>query len=248
MGRALFLSPSAICKEMELSEREMLRQIVRFEKLIGPDTVKDKEVLEIGSGNGIFSSLMCLAGARSVTAMEPVAAGSSSGILEAFERRKNKLGLENCRLITDTVQQFKLQSAAYDLIVAVASINHWDEQACTQLKHNNNAQSKYIFLFKKCFNFLKPGGQIILSDVGRKNFFGMIKRATGLKHPFAPSVEWHKHQQPKLWCRLLKEAGFENITREWICPPPLKFGIDKLINNFIFAYFTASYFVLNAYK
>jgi len=106
--------------------------------------------------------------------------------------------LKNCHLITDTLQKCELQTAAYDLIVAVASINHWDEQACIQLKHDNKAQNKYIFLFKKCFNFLKPGGHIILSDVGRKNFFGMIKRTTGLKHPFAPSVEWHKHQQPKL--------------------------------------------------
>jgi len=73
---------------MALSKHEMFRQIVRFEKLIGSDTVKSKDVLEIGSGSGVFSSLMCLAGAKSVTAMEPVAAGNSSGILEAFERRK----------------------------------------------------------------------------------------------------------------------------------------------------------------
>lgn len=248
MGRDLFLNPDEIFQEMELSEREMFRQIVRFEKLVGPDAVKDKDVLEIGSGNGIFSALMCLAGARSVTAMEPAAAGSSSGILDAFRRKKNQLGLKNCLLITDTLQQSELQPDTYDLIVAVASINHWDEQACIQLKSDNTAQGKYILLFKKCFESLRQGGKIIVSDVGRENFWGTIKKLTGLKHPFAPTVEWHKHQQPKLWGNLLKKAGFENIMWDWICPPPLKFGIDKFINNFIFAYFTASYFVLKAHK
>ena len=246
--RMLFIEPKDICDQMNLSETEMFRQIVRFHKLIGPDMVKNKNILEIGAGNGIFSALMSLAGASSVTAMEPEAAGSSNGVVAVFKQITKRLKLNNCHLIADTLQQSRLQPSTYDLIVAIASVNHWHEPACIKLNYDVNSQNIYIALFKKCFNCLKPQGKIIISDVGRRNFFAMINATTGIKHPFAPNIEWHKHQQPKLWAALLQKAGFQNITWKWICPPPLKFGIDKLINNFVAAYFTASYFLLKAQK
>lgn len=244
--RTTFIEAKTIAEKMGLSEKKMYKQLVRFENIIGNQSVKDKRVLEIGAGSGVFSCLMSLAGARSVVALEPEASGSSEGVKQVFEARLARLGLENCKFIASTVQEYEEKSEKFDLIVAVASINHWDEEACMHLHEDKAAYETYISLFAKCLGFLNDNGAFILADVGRKNFFGGIKSVFGIRHPMAPTIEWHKHQQPKVWARLLKDAGLSNVTWHWTCPPPIKFGIEKLISNAIMAYFTVSYFVLTA--
>ena len=58
------------------------------------------------------------------------------------------------------------------------------------------------------------GGTLLIADCARRNLFGDLM----VPNPFAPSIEWLKHQQPKLWVKLLQKAGFESKNIRWTVP------------------------------
>ena len=101
----------------------------------------------------------------------------------------------------------------------------------------------YLSYFRKMHELLAPGGSLILSDVGRKNFWGLV----GSRFFVGKSIEWHKHQQPKVWRKLLAEAGFDSISLRWYTLYRLrKFAF--LFARKVPAYFFNSKFVMTARK
>ncbi len=72
---------------------------------------------------------------------------------------------------------------------------------------DNNSKAVY----HEIFSLSNKGTKLIVCDCSRYNFFALLK----IRNPFSPTIEWHKHQSPELWAKLLKEAGFINPKIRW---------------------------------
>lgn len=200
---------------------------------------KDKNVLDIGGGIGIHSFYAACMGAKRVVCLEPELAGSSKRLKEKFSVINSKLGLNNVYFVTETFQEYE-DSDIYDVVVSSASINHLNESACIKLKKSKSAREEYKKYFWKLFQMTTSGSKLIICDCSNKNFFKFI----GFKNPFAPSIEWEKHQSPELWTSLLEDCGFKKNKLKWS-----SFGRLDRLGNFIlgnkfFSYFLTSHFCL----
>jgi len=235
-----------------LSKKFSERIIYRAERIFASTEIKGKRILDIGAGSGFLSCILSLAGAQSVTAIEPELAGSWSGALDKFKVNLKKFGVDNVKLVKDTLQNYKLDSHSFDIAVSVNSVNHWDEDSLVKL-HQNNRQAcqKYIDLFRKIKNSLRENGQLLLFEAGRKNLFSGLWNTFGIRNPLSPSVDWHKHQQPQVWAELIRQAEFNSVNYKWLFPilPGTSFLLDNnLFNNKVLSYLTTSKFILCAQK
>ncbi|MCK4304501.1 MAG: class I SAM-dependent methyltransferase [Candidatus Eisenbacteria sp.] len=231
-----------------LSETKMRRRVYRFEKLLGGIGVAGKRVLEVGAGDGVFSCLLSLWGARSVISLEPEQEGHDAGALARFTANVRTLKLENVTPMATTLQAYDAPLGGFDLIISVASVNHLDEESCIGLPGSAAARKSYIELFRKFHDALTDGGLLIAADCGRANLFAWPARRLGIRNPLAPTVEWWKHQQPRVWGELLAAAGFSRCSWRWVFPSPLWLGADRLLSNAPLAYLSTSFFVLNAQR
>jgi SAM-dependent methyltransferase len=207
------------------------------------DELAEGEALEIGAGEGLMSLWMLHAGARAVTSLEPEAAGATGGVAERAEAHRRALGLpeERWRYRPDTFQGFH-RERGYRLILSHSSVNHLDEPACERLLEDAGARQRYVELFRKVRDLLEPGGIFVLADVARRNYWATLGRPS----PWAPEIEWHKHQEPETWCELLEEAGLEPIARKWYHPFYKARFIEPLLDNRVAARLLASNFVIRA--
>jgi hypothetical protein len=172
------------------------------------------DALEIGAGSGLLSLWLLHHGARRVVSLEPESHGASSGALADARRHRQRLGLSSrWDLVSRRFQEFATKRR-FRLALSHASVNHLDEEACVRLHEDDAARATYRGLFTRLRDLLEPGGSAVLVDVGRKNLWP----ALGLASPWAPEIEWHKHQEPALWCQLLDEAGLTPIAVEWPLP------------------------------
>ena len=206
--------------------------------------LKDKTVLDIGAGAGLNSFYAACNGARTVICLEPEVQGSTAGVTEKFSRVKQRLGLDNIRMEPELFQSFDCGSEKFDVILLHNSINHLDEPACIDLLTDENARRNYRRIFSKIAALARPGTKLIVVDCSRHNFFG----ALGLKNPINPTIEWKKHQAPKVWARMLADAGFENPRIRWASFNTLgDFGRFFLGNKWL-AFFLKSHFCLTMSK
>src|SRR5690606_23713623 len=176
-----------------------IRQSLRDAPIAG------KSVLDIGAGSGLFTCYLALKGARHVVALEPDGDGSVEAPRARLLRHVQLLGLRNVTCLPDTLQAFDPGLERFDVILANNVINHLDEAAVQVLGRDPAARAAYTIVLSKMFDLLTPGGLAIIADCARDNLFGWF----GLKNPLAPSIEWHKHQNPRVWSDLLESAGFE---------------------------------------
>jgi SAM-dependent methyltransferase len=191
---------------------------------------RQKRVLEIGGGNGLLSFYAASGGAAEVVCLEPQAAGSTSGSNLSFDEIKAQLGLTNVFLEKVTLQQFQPGNKTFDLIVLHNSINHLDENACIHLLKDEAAKNTYRAIFRQLRVLANRGAGLIVSDCSPYNLFALLR----LKNPFAPSIEWHKHQAPEIWAALLAEQGFGRPSIHWTSYNSLgSFGRLLFGNRFI---------------
>jgi len=179
--------------------------------VFGEFEFRHKRVLEVGGGNGLLSFYAASCEAAEVVCLEPEAAGSTSGSNLRFDQIKAQLGLANVFLQKVTLQQFDPGNKTFDLIVLHNSINHLDEKACIHLLRDEAAKNIYRAIFRRLRLFSNRGAGLIVSDCSRHNLFPLLR----LRNPFAPSIEWHKHQAPEIWAALLAEEGFEQPSIRW---------------------------------
>jgi SAM-dependent methyltransferase len=205
--------------------------------------VTDRRVLDIGGGDGIFSFYAAIMGAREVVCLEPEAAGSSPDVMRKFEQIRGILGEVPVRLDTRTVQEYR-DAEQFDVILMNSSINHIDEDACIRLLDDPKARETFRQVFAHIATLAKPSARLIVIDCTRHNFFP----ALGLKNPLNRTIEWHKHQAPEVWARLLQEAGFRNPSVSW--QPLYRFGkVGQLLSaNKAAAYFLKGAFGLQMQK
>ncbi|MCK5610990.1 class I SAM-dependent methyltransferase [Candidatus Pacearchaeota archaeon] len=207
-----------------------------------------KSVLEIGAGQGHYSAWCVANGADKVVALEPEASGSTTGVQQEFEKMANELNIEEkIEYLGVTFEQYtdthKQQS--YDYILMNAVINHLDEDAtkCLHLPKAETERQTYRNIFMQFMEVLKPGGVIIIYDVGRDNFW----HALGLKNPFAPTIGYDIHQNPIVWKQLLCQCGFEYVDTLWFTPYRLR-HIKRVLSYHIPSYFISSAFILRCKK
>ena len=200
-----------------------------------------KKMLDIGSGYGICSFYAACIGADEVICLEPELAGSSQGVIEKFN--KLKLGLkigDKIKLESTTMQNFDYKGKKFDIILLNNSINHLNEESCINLKHDRHAMEIYMKIFCKLSNLASIETKLIITDCSRYNFFALLN----LKNPFAPSIEWHKHQSPKHWAKLLSNVGFCNPKIRWTSFNQLRSIGRLLFGNKFASYFFHSHFCL----
>ncbi len=192
--------------------------------------LKGKSVLDVGCGNGWISFYASDNGAE-VVGLEPR--------VGEYSRKSQILLGKGSVTILPTLIQFYDSIKKFDLIILHDSINHLDETACIELKDNKEAQERYYVIFTKLWDMLNVGGKILIADASRRNFFADL----GLTNPFDRTIEWHKHQTPELWYRLLRDCGFIHPNINWLTPRKLLF-LDRILSNKIASYFLVSHFRL----
>ncbi|MFP4476484.1 MAG: class I SAM-dependent methyltransferase [Desulfatibacillaceae bacterium] len=237
-------------------DRVLLTKTVnRYNRIFRGIDLADKRVLEIGAGTGMLSCLMAVSGAREVVALEPEAAGSSSGALAAFERNLERFGVDNVELRPRTFQAADVEPGSVDVAVLIASVNHLDEDLTPALRDDEAARAEYVRLFARLVDMMAPGGVVVMYDVGRRNLFSTMADRFNVPNPLAPRIEWFKHQQPALWRDLMVRAGFPSAGVEWnwIIPcfaaaQDLPLRDSPLFNNAPGSWLTGSEFVLRARK
>ena len=213
------------------------RLVFRADQVFAGVELQHKTLLEIGCGDGVYSIWAKLNGANSVIGLEPEAKGSSAGSGQKFNSFIWKLKLDGIKCLPETIESFNPNGKKFDIVLSYSSINHLDEYACMELERDLNAQEKYLKIFKKIKSMMRPNGKLIILDNSNKNFFGLF----GKRSPFAPDINWKKHQPPEVWIQLLKKSGFANPKVSWCAR--YKF-LSGLLNKKAFAYFFNSFFSL----
>ena len=216
----------------------------RMEFLFRGITFKNKRVLDIGGGCGVFSFYAACRGADKVLCLEPEVEGSSSGVQDTFRKLQRLLSAPNVLLETSTFQSFESDGKAFDIILLLNSINHLNETACINLLNDENARAIYQSIFAKLSSLSKKGTKLIICDCSRYNLFALLK----MRNPFSPTIEWHKHQTPEVWAHMLGCVGFGNPIIRWSSFNRLRSVGRVLFGNKVMAYFLKSGFCLSMVK
>ena len=213
-----------------------------FSTMFKDFNLNGKNVLEIGCGDGKLCIGASIHGANHVVGLEPLAEGSGSSkkAYIIFNKMVKSLNLKNIEILPFKIQDYKCTDNYVDIILSVASINHWDENACIDLQDNEEARKTYLLIFKKLHKMMKKGGKLILIECSNRNLFGDI----GIKNPFSPRIEWFKHQAPEYWVYLLSSCGFGEQKISWLLPSKLRYlgRLERLLGNRLTSYCMGSAF------
>lgn len=203
-----------------------------FEKL----NLKNRKILDVGSGNCIFSFFLIIKGAKEVICLEPSLDGSNKNNKKIFDIIKKEFNFKNITFLDITLQDY-MPNDKFDIIILKDSINHINENACINLKKNIENVEIYKNIFDKLYSLMLPEAHIFISDCSSKNFFGDLN----LKNPFVQEIEWFKHQEPQTWINLMKDSNFRAISLDWSTINTFKF-LGKFNNSKFLSYFTSSNF------
>ena len=206
--------------------------------------LENKRVLDIGGGSGLHSFYVACMGAKAVVCLEPETEGSRSGMGAKFRRLGGILGQDHVRFEPVTFQAFKSRGEQFDIILLHNSINHLDETACINLLNSEASKTIYLDMFSKLSSLASGEAKLIVCDCSRYNFFTLL----GIKNPFAPTIEWHKHQAPEIWVDLLSQVGFVNPRIRWTAFNTLRTPGRTLLGNKLLSYFLRSDFCFTMEK
>ena len=210
-------------------------------KLFDGVDLEGKTMLDIGCGNGRMGLWAAAHGARRVVGLEPEVDGSSAGMQESFRSTARRIGLQDSvELVTARLQDYDPGHERFDIVLLTASINHLDEDACTRLHEDEQARQIYRGHLRRLAQVAAPGAVLIVTDGDRRNLFARL----GVRNPLAPTIEWEKHQSPKLWARLLTDVGFEDPIVRWTTLNTLRSPGQALLGNRFCAYLLTSEFLL----
>lgn len=216
-----------------------------FEYIFDGVELRDKTMLDVGGGMGRFSYYAACAGATKVICLEPSLSGSRSETTETARQLRSRLQSPNNVIFKPcTFQEFDASNEQFDILLLHNSINHLDEGACTVLHEDNQAREIYLQMFRKLSALAKKDAKLIAADCSRYNFFSAIKA----QNPFAPTIEWQKHQPPALWADLLSRCGFGSPRIRWAAPSKLRSIGQLLLGNKVCAYFYSSHFCVTMEK
>lgn len=229
---------------IDLPKSVAIRAAGQISRMYDDIDFKGARVLDVGGGFGLVSYYAALRGASSVICLEPDAAGAYTNLESATMKARQALADHDVEFVAETLQEFDATPSTFDVVVIHNAINHLDEAACMKLPHDSNAFNAYSGLFEQIAMMSAGGATLAISDCSSKNFFGVL----GIRNPFAPTVEWSKHQAPSVWIALMEQAGFAHLSTDWIMPQRLGGLGQVLLGNRFAAYFVNSYFRIMAKK
>ena len=206
--------------------------------------LKNRRVLDIGGGSGLHSFYAACMGAKEVVCLEPETEGSRSGAGAKFRKLSGILGYDSVRFEPVTFQAFDPAGEQFDIILLHNSINHLDETACINLLNDEPSKAIYMDIFSKLSSVASSGAKLIVCDCSRYNFFALLR----IKNPFAPTIEWEKHQAPEVWVNLLSQVGFVNPRVRWTAFNTLRSPGRVLLGNKLLSYFLRSDFCFTMEK
>jgi len=241
-------------RHFSLTEREVValglwpsfaRLDHRARHFLGGTEVEGRDILEVGCGNGAFLIWCWAQGAKRCVGIEPEADGSKSGASNIFENAIQRLGCSHeVQLLRSRLEELYTNDVgSFDVILLYNVINHLDENACERIKEDPPAREVYVDAFRNLGRLVRRHGKVIIADCARNNLFPDL----GLKNPFAPNIEWSKHQNPDVWKAILNAAGFIPGASRWYQLYPLR-HLGFLFSNRLVAYLTYSHFVLEFAK
>lgn len=198
-----------------------------------------KSMLDIGGGSGLYSFYGAIMGAKEVVCLEPELEGSTKGVLHRSKQLSASLSLSNVSLQPVRFQDFDADDQTFDIILLHNSINHLDEEAYIKLQYDDDARKRYKAILQKLSKVAAPGAKLIITDCSRHNLFASL----GIRNPFAPTIEWHKHHSPEFWSSMLLNYGFVNPRVRWTSFSNLR-RIGRVFGNRFASYFLTSHFVL----
>lgn len=213
-----------------------------LQRLFSGVPLDGRTLLDVGGGSGLISFYAAVKGAT-VVCLEPAADGSNTAMHPTFDRLQKALaGDVSVHLDSRSLQDLDAAPGSFDVLLLHNSVNHLDEDACTALPGDAAARRTFEALFARLFALARPGGDLLVSDCARRNFFGML----GVRNPFVPDIEWHLHQQPSVWAALAESAGFVDPRVRW--NPMTRAGAlgERLLSNHVGAFLTQSHFTLRA--
>ena len=227
---------SAVIKEGLYPNRGNLR--FHLKTLFNGIALENKQMLDIGGGSGLHSFYAACMGAREVMCLEPETEGSRSGMEAKFKKLGGILGYDQVTFEPVTFQSFEPAGKQFDIILLHNSINHLDETACINLLSDEASRAIYMNIFSKLSALASSGAKLIVCDCSRYNFFALL----GIKNPFAPTIEWNKHQAPEIWVDLLSQVEFVNPKVRWTAFNTLRSPGRVLLGNRLLSYFLRSDF------
>ena len=200
--------------------------------------LENRTVLDVGGGSGLHSFYAACMGAREVVCLEPETEGSRSGMGAKFRKLNEMLGYDQVKFEPVTFQAFDPAEKQFDIILLHNSVNHLDETACINLLNDEASRAIYMDIFSKLSALASRGAKLIVCDCSRYNFFALLR----IRNPFAPTIEWHKHQAPEVWVDLLRQVGFVNPRIRWTAFNTLRSPGRALLGNKLLSYFLRSDF------
>ncbi len=227
---------SAVIKEGLYPNRGNLQ--FHLKTLFKNIALENRRVLDIGGGSGLHSFYAACMGAREVVCLEPETEGSRSGMGAKFRKLGGMLGCDQVKFEPVTFQAFEPKGKQFDIILLHNSINHLDETACINLLSDEASKATYLNMCSKLSSLAGRGAKLIVCDCSRYNFFALLR----IKNPFAPTIEWHKHQAPEVWVDLLSQVGFVNPRIRWTSFNTLRSPGRVLLGNKLLSYFLRSDF------
>jgi 16S rRNA G966 N2-methylase RsmD len=205
------------------------------------EELQNKHVLDIGGGIGLLSFFMASEKAESVILLEPEADGSQKVNMEKFTLLQNEFKPYSRSIfrISRTIQEFTTEEK-FDYLVLYASINHLDESACINLQNSENAREAYRNIFIKLKSLSKNGAKLVIVDCMRSNLFYHL----GLTSPLAKTIEWHKHQNPRVWNEIISSTGWQIEKSTYLSFKQLRLFGKIFFGNKFFAYILGTPFYL----
>lgn len=219
--------------------RSLHRYSTRATSIFEGIDLRGKRVCDLGCGRGAWTVWCALHGAT-VVGLEPEADGlHTANPFEALKENVELAGVGDRVRCEHVLAEEFLETASekFDVFVLWNVINHIAEDAVQTMHHDAAAWQLYaekLRLFRRTIN---PGGWLIVADNMRSNFWHDILRRAS---PFAPRIEWDKHQDPSVWERVAREAGFRREDLSWSYLYPFK----SITANYVVQYLTNSHFVL----
>ena len=194
-----------------------------MEQLFQGIQLRDRSVLEIGSGRGLISLHCAVQGASRVLSMEPEMEGSTGGVTAIQQQRTEELGLDTVELLRQDFHDADLEGQSFDAVIMIAVLNHLYETPIDASK-DSAVFDQFVKIAKKLYGLLNEGGVVIATDACRYSLWTQAHRF-GLPRKLCltqKTIEWRIHQQPSVWKNIFRSAGFQSCEIHYPVPYRLR--------------------------
>lgn len=210
--------------------------------------VKNKTILDIGCGLGIFLIISKLIGkTKTCWGIDQGAGrGSKENILDILQKNVKALELQNFNIRKGDIFSYDFKKQKFDVITAFNSLHHIIETDKNLLK-DKEKKEECIILFKKVHKLLNNNGIFIIQEISSKNlkvYKSIISFITKKKKSYVNYKTKHSSNEYK---KNLKKAGFKKISCKYLSPLPLG-RLNFLLSNPLGAFLTNSPYLIFAYK